>query len=329
MMRDRKREGGQINNLISEIREIGTEHLYENHLNISQSIYSTYKNDALSKHWKEFEESLVFNDDKIENTLDASHFFNVRTLCPKIFENEVYKWVPSALIGIGVLFTFIGLITGLFGLDVSSDDIDDLRVGVQSILDGAIVAFSSSIIGIFLSLIFAGFEKKIKTELRIAVNELQNQIDFKYPRTNPEKSLVMMRDYAKQTEKHLGVLSEKLGEKLQEVVRGISTELKEGIQTSLEKSIGPYMEQIANKAMNSSETAFNTLVDEFLDKVGNAGKEQRDLILKVNTEIQLNLGEEKNLSCILTNESVKSLGLKKQQKAYALFKASSVILMVG
>ena len=50
---------------------------------------------------------------------------------------------------------------------------------------------------------------------------------------------------------------------------------------------------------------------------------------KVNTEIQLNLGEEKNLSCILTNESVKSLGLKKQQKAYALFKASSVILMVG
>ena len=50
---------------------------------------------------------------------------------------------------------------------------------------------------------------------------------------------------------------------------------------------------------------------------------------KVNTEIQLNLGEGKNLSCILTNESVKSLGLKKQQKAYALFKASSVILMEG
>ena len=50
---------------------------------------------------------------------------------------------------------------------------------------------------------------------------------------------------------------------------------------------------------------------------------------KVNTEIQLNLGEEKNLSCILTNESVKSLGLKKRQKAQALFKASSVILMEG
>ena len=48
---------------------------------------------------------------------------------------------------------------------------------------------------------------------------------------------------------------------------------------------------------------------------------------KVNTEIQLNLGEE--TSCILTNESVKSLGLKKQQKAYTLFKASNVILMEG
>ena len=50
---------------------------------------------------------------------------------------------------------------------------------------------------------------------------------------------------------------------------------------------------------------------------------------KVNTEIQLNLGQEKSLSCILTNESVKSLRLKKQQRAYALFKASSVILVEG
>ena len=48
---------------------------------------------------------------------------------------------------------------------------------------------------------------------------------------------------------------------------------------------------------------------------------------KVNSEIQLNLGAEKRLSCILTNESVNSLKLRKRQTAYALFKASSVILM--
>ena len=48
---------------------------------------------------------------------------------------------------------------------------------------------------------------------------------------------------------------------------------------------------------------------------------------KVNSEVQLNLGNEKSLSCVLTNASVKSLKLKKQQTVYALFKASSVILM--
>ena len=48
---------------------------------------------------------------------------------------------------------------------------------------------------------------------------------------------------------------------------------------------------------------------------------------QVNSEIQLNLGAEKRLSCILTNESVNSLKLRKRQTAYALFKASSVILM--
>ena len=58
-----------------------------------------------------------------------------------------------------------------------------------------------------------------------------------------------------------------------------------------------------------------------------AGTVKKIIQGKVNTEIQLNLGEEKILSCILTNESVKSLRLKKQQRAYALFKASSVILL--
>lgn len=286
MKADKESDQIQIENLINALSEATHENIHEKHFEISDSIYNDFGGDPLAKHWKEFEESLVFNNGSIENTLDASHFFNVKSICSNTFESEIYKWVSSALIGVGVLFTFIGLVWGLFGLDVSSDDIEKLRVGVQSILDGAIIAFSSSILGIILSLIFAYMEKSYKTDLRKAVNKLQNIIDFKYPRTNPEKSLVQIRDYSKSTEEHIGALSEKLGSKLQEVVRDISKDLREGIQDSLEKSIGPYMEQIANKAMNSSETAFSSLVDEFLEKVGNAGAEQQELIRKVNEEIQ-------------------------------------------
>lgn len=291
MWNDKKSEKSQIQNLIDALGEATLDNINEKHHLISDIIYQKYEGKPLAKHWKEFEESLVFNDGRIENTLDAGHFFNVKSLCPNTFDNDIYKWVPSALIGIGVLFTFVGLLIGIWSLDVSSGEIESLRTGIQAIIDGAFVAFLSSIMGISLSLLFAYKEKSYKTDLKKTVNKLQNIVDFKYPRTNPEKSLVQIRDYSKETEEHLGALSEKLGSKLQEVVRDISDDLRKGIQESLESSIGPYMEQIADKAMNSSETAFSSLVDEFLEKVGNIGEEQQELIRQVNQEIQTSLIE--------------------------------------
>ena len=58
-----------------------------------------------------------------------------------------------------------------------------------------------------------------------------------------------------------------------------------------------------------------------------AGRVKKITQGQVNSEVELNLGAEKSLSCILTNTSAKSLKLKKGQIVYALFKASSVILM--
>ena len=47
----------------------------------------------------------------------------------------------------------------------------------------------------------------------------------------------------------------------------------------------------------------------------------------INSEVALDLGNQKTLTSIITNKSVKELALKKDDLAFALFKASSVILM--
>ncbi|MDC0925775.1 hypothetical protein OAQ24_00995, partial [Flavobacteriaceae bacterium] len=86
-----------------------------------------------------------------------------------------------------------------------------------------------------------------------------------------------------------GALSETLGDKLQEVIRGVGTEISEGIKESLSTAINPYMEDIANKAMNSSENAFERIVEEFLQRFGEAGETQQKLILETNKEIQESL----------------------------------------
>jgi uncharacterized membrane-anchored protein YhcB (DUF1043 family) len=262
--------------------------VYEHHV-LSSKIHKEYKNKTISFLWREFEESLVIQNDKIENTLDADHFFNENTLASKVFFNENFKSVGNVLVGLGVVFTFIGLVIGLGQLDINSESTESLKNGIEAIINGAYISFYSSIAGIVSSIGFTRYFSYVKTKLREEIFELQKLIDFKYPRTNPEKSLAQMRDSAKETEMHLGALSETLGDKLQEVIRGLGTEISEGIKESLSTAINPYMEDIASKAMNSSENAFERIVEEFLQRFGEAGETQQKLILETNKEIQESL----------------------------------------
>jgi len=48
----------------------------------------------------------------------------------------------------------------------------------------------------------------------------------------------------------------------------------------------------------------------------------------VNAEVVLELSDGVNVVSIITNESVKSLGLKKNVEAYAVIKASNVMIAV-
>ena len=271
------------------ISELELENLGHDHHMLSSKIHKEYGGKEISFIWREFEESLVIHNDKIENTLDADHFFNENTLAGKVFYNENYKSTGNVLVGLGVVFTFIGLVIGLGQLDINSESTESLKRGIEAIINGANISFYSSIVGIISSIIFTKYYSYLKTKIRDEIFELQKLIDYKYPRTNPEKSLAQMRDSSKETELHLGALSETLGDKLQEAIRGVGMEISEGIKESLSTAINPYMEDIANKAMNSSESAFERIVEEFLHRFGEAGELQQKLILETNKEIQNSL----------------------------------------
>ena len=288
------KEKKNILDLLSLVSKINYESLSEDHHNVTEEFYEKHPDSHILNIWKEFEESLVIREDYIENTLDADHFFNENTLGPSLFSRDSFKGIANLLVGIGVLFTFIGLVVGLSGLDISSDNVEVLKQGIASVVNGAMVSFISSIFGICFSVLFSGVYLNHKTKLREKIWNLQNDIDFKYPRTNPEKSLAEMREYARETENHLGALSETLGDRLQTVVREMGSEIRQGIETSLSSTIGPYMEKIADKAMNSSETAFDKIVDEFLAKVGKAGEAQQKLILDTNKTLQSSLIDFRN-----------------------------------
>jgi len=65
--------------------------------------------------------------------------------------------LPGIFVSIGIFGTFLGLVLGLS--EVNLEDVDNMAKGVKSLITGLSLAFSSSLLGILFSVLFAFFYK--------------------------------------------------------------------------------------------------------------------------------------------------------------------------
>ncbi|WP_167043536.1 anti-phage ZorAB system protein ZorA [Salinibacterium sp. ZJ454] len=216
--------------------------------------------------WREFDETLVESPDSksLWNTLDAEYFFNSNSLASELTQNRLLLAVPSILTAIGVLGTFIGLTTGLNGLELGTDsDIERLKVGIDTLIAGAAIAFMTSVWGVFLSLIANFAEKWVERTVIGKVTSLQRRIDRLYKRHAPEQSLVKIMDSSQESALSLQELHERIGNQLQEAVRGISSDLESALVTAIETAMRPAMASLVDSTSQQSTEVFSQLVDKF------------------------------------------------------------------
>ena len=188
------------------------------------------KNKSYSGLWHEFNESLVNSSNgKLSNTLDSAHFFNTTTLASSLTQNRLLAAVPGFLTAIGVVGTFVGLQLALSQLQLQQNaGVEELRNGIGSLINGASIAFMTSIWGVGTSLSFNIFEKFLERWIRKNIHKLQNKIDFLFPRINAEQSLVHIADYSQSADETLKGLAEKIGDKLQEALVETTTNIQTG-----------------------------------------------------------------------------------------------------
>ncbi|RJG18257.1 hypothetical protein D4A39_07220 [Alcanivorax profundi] len=281
--------------------------------------------DALEKKkdvgslWREFDESLVFSKDKekLFNTLDAEHFFNTRTLASGLTESRLLAAAPSFMVAIGVLGTFVGLSLGLADLHLGND-LDQLRGDMERMISGAATAFNTSIFGVLLSLILNLGEKLLERRVRKQIRFLQQQIDFLYPRIPAEQTLVHIEDATTSSSKSLMELHERIGDRLQETVSAMSESMQEAISDALQNVMAPALERIAESASDQSTTVLEQLVGSFLDKFGEAGRQQGQALERVAGDvggavegIRSEIGR---VSSMLSEAGEKTEGLLEQQR---------------
>lgn len=261
-----------------------------NRLTLLQQV-QTGKNHIVRDLWTEFDKTLVASPDleKLYSTLDADYFFNSRSLAPELTENKLVNSVPSILIALGVLGTFIGLTIGLGGLGGTTGDIDTLKTGVNNLISGAVIAFSSSVWGVLFSIFMGSLLKWIEGRAHKQIHQLQARIDSLYRRQPPEESLLLIADATQQSRASLQGLAERIGERLQESVNSLSEGLQAALEATLTQVMGPAINKLVDSSSQQSSQVLEKLVNDFMSGMSAAGNAQaarmNDAAASVNTAI--------------------------------------------
>ncbi len=230
--------------------------------------------------WSEFDETLVEahvgDEVHLHNIYDADHFFNNSTLAGEITESRMLAAVPGFLTALGVIGTFVGLQLGLSGLHIGNGaEIAEMKDGLAEVINGAKIAFMTSVWGVFLSVAFNFIEKFLESIAKKSIGNIQNRIDDLFPRFSAEFQLKKIADDGHQSRESLQGLAEKIGEKMQESLVQATEGIQKGLESSLEKIMAPAINKLVEETSDGSQKALEQLVEKFLAKFGEQGQEQR------------------------------------------------------
>lgn len=138
--------------------------------------------------WQNFKKSLIQDSNgQYYRVYDADFFFNKSSLLNKTGANS-FASVPSVLLSLGLLGTFIGLFYGLVQLDL--DNAETLKESMRTLIHASGAKFASSIWGLGLSVVFAWRIRKHETKIESKIHSIQNKINTIFPLQLSEQSLV-------------------------------------------------------------------------------------------------------------------------------------------
>lgn len=235
----------------------------------------------LSHLWGEFDETLIEINGtdglpKLHNTFDASYFFNTTTLAQGITESRILVAVPGFLTAIGVIGTFSGLQLGLADLNISGNvDVNQMKDGVAGVINGAKIAFVTSVWGVALSLAFNFIEKVLESKIRTEIGNLQQRIDQLFPRLSTESQLERIAHDSHQSRESLQGLAEQIGDQLQDSLMQATQGIQNGLESSLEKIMAPAINKLVDETSDGNQKALEATLQAFMDGFGQQGEQQR------------------------------------------------------
>ena len=230
-------------------------------------------NPLIGPGWGQFTDHLLHPPDRsvVKSGREPQYYFNDSLLSGAGLNLRFYHAVPSYLVGLGLIFTFMGLSAALYFASTAFDqDPRTIQMAVQNLLKAAAFKFTTSIAGLGSSLLFSyGIKYQLmawQLSLDRFCSELQRAAPVVSMETLTYENLV---EQQKQT-----VLLEKVRTDL---AGQMATALDAKLQESLVRLVDPLtaqIGQITQRMLVVSQDAVRDMVAEFRAQLFAAGKEQ-------------------------------------------------------
>lgn len=215
----------------------------------------------------------------LRRSVDAAEIFTDARFAPGLSTNRIFQALPGILTGLGVLGTFIGLQLGIGGLDLQ--DLKKLETSIVPLIQGCAVAFSTSVWGVGVSLIFSLLEKIMEGFSLGGVRKLQERVDALVPRYVPEEAMADLARSSRGSEDLLKDLAVAIGDEMQKAIGRLGAEIKDAVVNATREGQGPLAEQSAQLL----STAITAELGKLKDTIDGMAQRFSDDFGKVSTEL--------------------------------------------
>lgn len=137
-----------------------------------------------ARAWQLYRATLVSGaDGRWVSRVPPAQYFNMRMLENSGMRLRFFLGLPNDFVGLGLVFTFLGLVAGLYfaSRSMMSADLAEARAALIQLLHAATFKFLTSIVGISISIVMAAAQRVMMERVQANLDEVQMLLEEALP----------------------------------------------------------------------------------------------------------------------------------------------------
>ena len=217
----------QVNGEIGSLKEKGFDENLDKRLDgifeaslVLQNIWNEFK-DTLHKQTEIDSNSGQQRVVRIRLTVPAEVYFRTDIIVDTPLRADFFKHLPGILTGIGIIGTFVGLLSGLQNFHISENN-TQVQASLNELLTGVSDAFFVSATAITFAMVITFFEKIAITRLNAQVEKLTQSLDSLFEAGAGEEYLSRLVKSSEASASHAGLLKDALVGELKQILNELT-----------------------------------------------------------------------------------------------------------